>query len=108
MDARWPRLARPILVGHTGRVNIFQLFGAVGLPVAMVIGAIAAWRASRKEDVPEEKPTWRDDSLDDWRKERARQADEERVARAASPESRTTTGKAEEQATEKKHQRLGG
>jgi hypothetical protein len=95
-------------VGHTRTVNVFQLFGAVGLPVAMVIGAIAAWRASRKENAPEEKSaTWRDDSLDDWRKERARQADEERTARAAT-ESHVTTGRAEEQAAEKKHQRIGG
>lgn len=74
----------------------------------MVIGAIAAWRASRKEDAPEAKSaTWRDNSLDDWRKERARQAEEERAARATA-ESQISTGRAEEQAAEKKHQRIGG
>ena len=74
----------------------------------MVIGAIAAWRASRKENAAEDRSgTWRDDSLDDWRKERARQADEERATRATG-ESQVSNGRAEEQATEKKHQRIGG
>lgn len=89
-------------------MNLFQAFGAIGLPIAMVIGAIAAWRATKRDDAArEEKPAWRDDSLDDWRKERARQAAEEREVRAQSGEL-TTTGRAEEQAAEKKNQRIGG
>lgn len=89
-------------------MNAFQLFGAIGLPIAMVIGAIATWRATRKESTPVEKPVWRDDSLDDWRRERSRQAEEERASRGQQPQADVKTGRAEEESVQKKHQRIGG
>lgn len=88
-------------------MNLFQAVGAIGLPIAMVLGAIAAWRASKKDDAAAaEKPAWRDDSLDEWRRDRARQADEEREARHLGSELHT--GRPEEETAEKKHQRIGG
>ncbi len=88
-------------------MNSIQLLSAILFPMAMAIGGIAAWRASKKEDTVEtDKPAWRDTSLDDCRKEREQQAEQERTVRASQPEH--LTGQAEEQNVEKKHQRIGG
>jgi hypothetical protein len=62
---------------------------------------------SRKEDTTSvEQPTWRDNSLDDWRRERDAEAD---AVRAARLESETHEGAAAEEKSEtKRHQRIGG
>lgn len=59
------------------------MISRIGLPLLMAVGGILAWRKTmsgiREEE--EHKPQWRDESLDDWRKERDAQIEEERVAR---------------------------
>jgi hypothetical protein len=84
----------------------FQILFALGMPIAMVVGGIAAWRATKKDNAPPEAPIWRDDSLDDWRKERDAQAELERTQRPR--EETLKTGSEEQQETKQRHQRLGG
>lgn len=84
----------------------FQILFALGMPVAMVISGIAVWRSTRKDNTKPESPVWRDDSLDDWRKERDAQIEIERAQRPK--ESLLKTGSEEQQETQKRHQRLGG
>ena len=80
---------------------------SLGLPLVMAIGAIAAWRMTRKEAKKEEEPAqWRDDSLDDWRSQRDAEAEAERIAR--SKDSAHRTGQAVEETETKKQQRIGG
>ena len=80
---------------------------SLGLPLVMAIGAIAAWRMTRKEAKKEEEPAqWRDDSLDEWLRERDAEADAERVARSTTRAQ--PTGQAREEKETKKHQRIGG
>jgi hypothetical protein len=78
-------------------------------PFLLGIGGVAAWRASRRSDEEsrERAAAWRDDSLDDWRKERERMAEEER-ARRATEESQTHAGSTREGDEKKQHQRIGG
>jgi hypothetical protein len=83
------------------------LISAVAFPITMLIGVIAAWRMSKKENaVIIEQPGWRDDSLDDWRKERDAEADRIRVMRHEDPTHEG--GAAEEKAETVRHQRIGG
>jgi hypothetical protein len=84
-----------------------RLLSAVAFPLLMVIGGIAAWRISKNQSARPETPAWRDDSLDDWRKERDAQADEARATRPAE-EQHVSTGSEEQQETTKKQQRIGG
>lgn len=79
------------------------------LPFLLGIGGVAAWRASKRteEQDRERAAAWRDDSLDDWRKERERMAEEER-ARRATAETETHTGSTREGDEKKQHQRIGG
>lgn len=84
----------------------FQILFAIGMPVAMVVSGIAAWRMAKKSNIAPETPTWRDDSLDDWRKERDEQIELERAQRPK--EARLKTGQEEQTETTKKHQRIGG
>ena len=84
-----------------------QLLSAVAFPLLMVIGGVAAWRMSKNESAKPETPAWRDDSLDDWRKERDAQADEARTTRPAEVQH-LSTGSEEQQETTKRHQRIGG
>jgi hypothetical protein len=83
-----------------------QILFALGMPVAMIVSGVAAWRMSKKENTKPETPQWRDDSLDDWRKERDAQMEIERAQRPR--ESLLKTGQEEQTETTKKHQRLGG
>lgn len=53
----------------------------LGMPIALGIGGLAAWRMSKNQSDEESKPGWRDTSLDDWREERDRQAEAERESR---------------------------
>lgn len=79
----------------------------LAVPIVLAVGGIAAWRVTRKDreraDAP---PAWRDDSLDDWRKERDARAEEHRSERAVAPPE--TTGRGDEQSEQKRHQRIGG
>ncbi len=85
-----------------------QVIFAVAFTVLMFGGGIAAWRMSKKQVAEAEKPAgWRDDSLDEWRKERDAQAEQARAARPAEP-THLSTGSEEQQETKKHHQRLGG
>jgi len=87
-------------------MNAITLLFAVALPVAAVIGAIAAWRMQNHQDVAETQTKWRDNSLDDWRKEREAAADAERTERASRPDM--TEGSTEEREEAKRQQRIGG
>ncbi len=89
-------------------MGFLQMISAVGLPVAMAIGAVMAWRMSKKENKADiEPPLWRDNSLDDWRKERDAEIETERLQRIQ--EAKQPSGAAaEEQSEKKRHQRIGG
>jgi hypothetical protein len=78
-------------------------------PLVLGGGAIAAWRISKRNaagPTATGSTSWRDDSLDDWRKERDANAEAHRTERAANPEE--ATGRGDEQSQEKRHQRIGG
>lgn len=86
-----------------GITGLWQL----AFPLVLAIGGIAAWQMSKRDRTRQDNGAkWRDDSLDDWRKERDAAAEERRSTRAESPEE--VTGRGEEQAQEKRHQRIGG
>ena len=86
-----------------------QLLSAIGFPVMMAIGAIAAWRMSKKEHDPRPgQDTWRDDSLDQWRRERDLMAEQARTARDPADPSEHLSGGQEETIETKRHQRIGG
>ena len=88
-------------------MNGIQDLWQLALPLLLAVGGIAAWQVSRRDRTREENGAkWRDTSLDDWRKERDAAAEERRATRADEPEE--VTGQTEEQATEKRHQRIGG
>ena len=77
----------------------------------MAIGGIAAWRMSKKENstsASTETSTWRDDSLDDWRRQRAAAADEHRIAREQETRESHAGAGNEEQVETVRHQRIGG
>ena len=86
-----------------------MLFGAVVMPILMVVGVIAAWKMPKREGRRREgEPDWRDTSLDDWRKERDEQQREEREARHASGEPAIRDGAERESSEPARHQRIGG
>jgi len=90
------------------------LIGSIGIPAVMAIGGILAWRATRKQNVAAERetasPAWRDTSLDDWRRERDAQAEEERLRReSGATRDGLSEGQAKEADTQKQtHSRMGG
>jgi hypothetical protein len=89
----------------------FQVLSAVGFGLILAVGGFAAWMVSRKSASfdPPEKPAWRDDSLDDWRREREAQAEVDRRQRAESPGTHLSTGQEEQQEAQRTtHTRLGG
>ncbi|MEO9256698.1 MAG: hypothetical protein ABI305_14270 [Tepidiformaceae bacterium] len=86
-----------------------QFLSVVGLPVLMAVGGIAAWRMSKKENSTfVEKPVWRDNSLDDWRKERDAEVEQERILRSSTEGTLHEGGAAEEKSETQRHQRIGG
>ena len=93
-------------------MNLFQLVSVIGFPLLMLIGGIAAWRASKRENggFVEEKTKaaqWRDESLDEWRSSRATGIEAEREARVAvQPDLHEGTGG--DAGETKRHQRIGG
>ncbi len=90
----------------------FALISAIVLPMILLVGGIAAWRVTRSEQARSDpatfQPAWRDESMDDWRKERDAAAEAERQQRTQGVAGEFSTGRAEEQAVEKREQRLGG
>lgn len=90
------------------------LIGSVGLPLVFGIGGIIAWRARRAQAEREDQPaTWRDDSLDDWRRERDEQLAAERERRAREPQREDpddvpTTQAREGEKARRTQSRLGG
>lgn len=86
-----------------------QVLASIAFPLMMAIGAIAAWRMSKRENTPgADKAAWRDDSLDDWRRERDLNIEDDRQARAATP-LRDHPSQGQEEAPEtQRHQRIGG
>lgn len=90
-------------------MNSFELIMAIGFPLVMAIGGIAAWRMGRNEDKHEaEKPQWRDTSLDEWRKQRDAEFDVDRVKRAQTTTAAIQAGGAEEKQETQRTQRIGG
>jgi len=87
-----------------------QILMAVVIPVLMFVGGIAAWQSTKRhnEKVESESAGWRDDSLDDWRRERDEAAEAERLRRASTNDTTLSTGRAEEQNEAKRNQRIGG
>ena len=87
----------------------FQVLSAVLIPFLLGIGGTAAFLASRRreEQDRDRAAAWRDDSLDDWRKEREAMAEEERARRTAEV-AETHAGSTEERDEKKQHQRIGG
>lgn len=55
-----------------------RLLAAIAMPLLMLVGALAAW-LTRNDNA--QRPAWRDDSLDEWRREREAQAEAERLRR---------------------------
>jgi hypothetical protein len=93
---------------HTEDVASLAIISAIGMPLLMGAGAVAAWMQTRKGDArPAVKPEWRDTSLDDWRQERDAAAEAERLQRASDERAGTATGDEARQERET-HQRLGG
>ena len=85
------------------------LLTRIGFPLLIVGGAIAAWRMAKADHAPgAEKPEWKDDSLEDWRKERDAAAAAERAARDSAPRAEADEGATEEKEQTKRHQRIGG
>lgn len=81
--------------------------GAILMPVLMVVGFIAAWKMPKREGRRDQGQTWRDTSLDDWRKERDAALEAERQQRIdAGPALHDNTGA--EASEPVRHQRLGG
>ena len=75
----------------------------------MAIGGVAAWRMTKKENATAaEPPAWRDDSLDDWRRERDAAADEHRIVREQETRENHEGAGNEEQVETVRHQRIGG
>jgi hypothetical protein len=87
------------------------LIGTVGFPIVLAVGGLIAWRAIRAQQEREAQPaTWRDDSLDDWRRERDRAIEAEREQRQQRPpgEVHPASESREGDQGRKTHTRLGG
>ncbi|MEX1103809.1 MAG: hypothetical protein WED87_06150 [Dehalococcoidia bacterium] len=87
-------------------MDIVTILFAVLLPVGGIAGGWMAWRRQKQADVVEAAPRWRDDSLDDWRKQRDEDIEVERASRAARAE--LEPGSTEEREEARRQQRIGG
>lgn len=75
----------------------------------MLVGGIAAWRLMKDDQRREaESPSWRDDSLDQWRRERDAEVEAERAARLKEARETQEASIAEREEAARKHQRIGG
>ncbi len=88
-------------------MDVVTLLLAFVLPVGGVLGAWAAWRRQKRTDtVVAESSKWRDDSLDEWRRERDHQVEAERQARTARADLEPAS--TEERDEARRQQRIGG
>ena len=87
-------------------MDIVTILFAVLLQVGGIAGGWMAWRQRKQADAVEAAPKWRDESLDDWRREREAQVEAERVQRVerAALEPAST----EEREEARRQQRIGG
>ena len=85
----------------------YVLLSAIALPLFLTAGTLAAIHFSRKSQQASEQK-WRDDSLDDWRRERDATIEAERQARALERKQGLVEGSGEEEAAPVRQQRLGG
>lgn len=86
------------------------MISAIGFPLLLAFGGVAAWMVSKNSDKREsEAPKWRDDSLDDWRRARDAAAEAERGERVVNAKTGLFEG-SEAEGDEKQHkqQRIGG
>ncbi len=60
-----------------------RLLATLAMPLLIVLGAVVAWLNRGAAD---QRPAWRDDSLDAWRRERDAAAEAERRRRQAAEE----------------------
>jgi hypothetical protein len=85
------------------------LIYSVALSIGLLLAGILAWRLSLRETArTEAKPVWRDQSLDEWRRERELEAEREREARREQAEGELTAGSTRDESETKKQQRIGG
>ena len=49
---------------------VVPLIAAIAFPMLLFVGGIAAWQMSKHSDAAEAQNNWRDESLDEWRRER--------------------------------------
>lgn len=88
-----------------------EILLAIALPVLGFLGAFAAIKNAKRDSAP--KPTaesWHDNSLQDWRRERDALATAERESRVkeAGVRAELSDGRAEDEETPVRHQRIGG
>lgn len=76
------------------------------LPLGMAGGLALAWLRG-KSNKDDERPGWRDTSLDDWRAQRDQAHEEARVRRRAESEARPRPAEEEGEAQEHTQSRLG-
>lgn len=82
------------------------IISGIVFPILFVVGTVAAWRKSKEDSTPAP-TTWRDDSLDDWRRERDANAHVDREIRVQNAPLHSG-GETEEVSETKHQQRLGG
>jgi hypothetical protein len=88
-------------------MDFVTLFFALLLPVGGVLGAWAAWRRQKRSDATAiDQARWRDDSLDQWRRQRDEQAETDREARAARSDLEPASTEEREEA--RRQHRIGG
>jgi hypothetical protein len=86
-----------------------SMLAQLGLPILMAVGAVMAWRMTKRENVRDSQPAeWKDDSLDEWRRQRDAAAEIERAERAANPDALHAGGEKAVEGDVGKHQRIGG
>lgn len=94
--------------GHTEDVTITVLFASIVFPTLFVIGAVGAWRKHQRERAASA-AEWRDDSLEEWRRERDARAAAERERRFREAQAALHTGRESQEERETSHQqRIGG
>lgn len=80
----------------------------LGMPLAMAISGLVAWRVSRRNKREEGQASWRDDSLDEWRRERAAEYERERIAPSGGVQARQGQGTEGDVGEETARSRIGG
>lgn len=88
-------------------MSLLVALSAIGLPIAMIAGAIAAWRLLKQEEERDKQPGWKDTSLDDWRRERDAEVEVERAGRVSEAQELQDNAIAESKEAHRQ-QRIGG